>query len=102
VAAPADVISGQLHLYLRPIILAEGWFAPRRWVALFAGGWARGEAAPAAGFTTLAARAALRLARRNGLAVALVGEVPLAGSDRTDLIASLLLGWAPPPKDGAR
>jgi hypothetical protein len=94
-AAPADVISGQLHVYLRPAVLAEGWFAPRRWLALFAGAWARAQATPDPGFTTLAARAAVRFARRDGLALALVGEVPFAGSDRTDLVASILLGWAP-------
>jgi hypothetical protein len=99
-AAPVDVVSGQAHAALRPAALAEAYLAPRRWAAFFAGGALRLQAAgdPALPvLTSLAARAAARFAVGRGVALAAAVEVPFAGSDRTDLLASIFAAWSPPP-----
>jgi hypothetical protein len=94
--APLDVVAGQAHGYLRPAGLVEAWFAPRPWVALFAGAEARMQAAPAPSFTSLAPRVAARFALRHTAWLAVLAEVPVLGDDRTDLVAALYAGWSPP------
>jgi hypothetical protein len=96
VAAPVDVVGGQVHPFLRPAALVEGWWAPRPCLGLFAGAEGRFQAAPDPSFTSIAPRAAARFALRHGLSLALLVEVPVAGSDRTDLVAGLYASWAPP------
>jgi hypothetical protein len=91
---PVDVVGGQVHAYLRPAALVEGWWAPRRCVSLFLGAEARGEVAPDPSFTSVAPRAAARFALRHGLWLGTLVEVPVAGSDRTNLVAGFYAGWA--------
>jgi len=93
-AAPLDMVGGQVHGALRPAALVEAWWAPRPCVGLFGGAEARFQAAPDASFTTVAPRAAARFALEHDLSVAVLVEVPVAGTDRTDLVAGLYLGWA--------
>jgi hypothetical protein len=94
-AAPADFISGQVHAQLDPGALAELWLAPRRWIALTGGAAARLRAAPDPRFLALEARAGVRMVRASGLSFAAIVELPFAGSDRTDFVASLFVGWSP-------
>ena len=94
-AAPLVVIGGQAHGQLQPSALAEAWFAPRPAFALFAGGSLRTEVAPTFALVTVAPRAGMRSALAHGLWVAFLAEVPVAGDDRTNVIASLFLGWTP-------
>jgi hypothetical protein len=90
-----DITGGQAHGHLEPALLAEAWFAPRPAFALFAGGSLRLEAAPDLTLTAVIPRAGLRGALRHGLWLAFLAEVPLAGSEPTQALASLFLGWAP-------
>jgi hypothetical protein len=94
-AVPVDVAGGQTHGQFQPAVLAEAWFAPKETFALFAGVSARFEAAPDASFIMLAPRVGLRAALRHGLSFAFLAEAPVAGIDRTNVIASLFLGWTP-------
>ncbi|HEY7372391.1 MAG TPA: hypothetical protein VIF57_09550 [Polyangia bacterium] len=94
-AAPIDIVGGQTHLRLDPIALAEAWLRLRPWVALGAGANVRVEAAPDFGLTTVAPRLSARFAIRRRFWMALLVELPVAGSDRTDLIAGLHAGFAP-------
>jgi hypothetical protein len=95
VTAPAEVVAGQAHGRLEPVALAEAWFSPRPALALFAGGMLRVEVAPDLTLLTVVPRAGLRAALRRSLWLAFVAEAPVAGTDRTNLIASLFLGWSP-------
>ena len=94
-AAPIDVAGGQAHLRLDPIALAEAWLRLRPWVALGAGLNVHVEAAPDFGLTTLVPRLSARFALRRRFWMALLVELPVAGSDRTDLIAGLHAGFTP-------
>ena len=53
------------------------------------------EVAPDPTFLSIAPRLAARFAFRHGVWLALLVEVPVAGGDRTDLVAGLYGGWAP-------
>jgi hypothetical protein len=90
-----DITAGQVHPAARPAALLEGWAAPRPCVALFAGVEARAEAGPDPTFLSLAPRVAARFALRHGMWLAVLLEAPVAGADRTDLVAGLYAGWAP-------
>jgi hypothetical protein len=92
---PVDVTGGVAHRFLRPTGLLEAWWEPRSWVALSAGAEARAEVSPDPNFTSLAPRVSARFALRHQVWLAALVEVPLAGSDRTDLVAGLYAGWAP-------
>ena len=94
--APLVVVAGQTHTVFEPVALLEGWFAPRPRLGLSAGLSARAEVSPDPTFLTLAPRAAARLALGHGLAAAMLVEVPVAGEDRTDLIAAFYLAWLAP------
>jgi hypothetical protein len=95
VAAPIDIVGGQTHLRLDPIALAEAWLRLRPWVALGAGVNAHLEAAPDFELTTLVPRLSARFTIRRRFWMALLVELPVAGSDRTDLIAGLHAGFTP-------
>jgi hypothetical protein len=94
-AAPVDVTGGQGHGRFTPAALAEAWFAPKPTFALFGGAAVRWEAAPETKLVSLAPRVGLRAALRHGLSLAFLAEVPVAGTDRTNVAASLFIGWAP-------
>jgi hypothetical protein len=95
VAAPLVITAGEGHARLQPAALAEVWFAPKPAFALFAGGSLRLEAAPSFALRTVIPRAGLRAALAHGLWMAFLAEVPVAGDERTNVIASLFLGWTP-------
>jgi hypothetical protein len=95
VAAPLDVTAGQAHAALRPAALVEAWVSPLPYLALFAGAEGRAEVTPDPTFLSIAPRLAARFALRHGVWLALLAEVPVAGADRTDLVAGLYGGWAP-------
>ena len=94
-AGPLVVIGGQAHGQLQPAALAELWFAPKPAFALFAGGGLRSEVAPTLTLLSVAPRAGMRSALAHGLWVAFLAEVPVAGDDRTNVIASVFVGWSP-------
>jgi len=94
-AAPLIVTGGQAHAQLQPAALAEVWFAPRTAFALFGGGSVRGEVAPTFTLVSVIPRAGMRAALAHGLWMAFLAEVPVAGDDRTNVIASVFLGWTP-------
>jgi hypothetical protein len=90
-----DVTAGRARGYLEPAALAEAWFAPKPTLALFGGAGIRLQAAPAATLVTLAPRAGLRAALRHDVSLAFLAEAPVVGDDRTNVAASLFVGWAP-------
>jgi hypothetical protein len=94
-SGPADFVAGQAHARLEPAALAEAWVSPRPALALFVGGALRVEVAPSSRLLTAVPRAGLRAALRRSLWLAFLAEAPVAGTDRTNLIASLFLGWSP-------
>ena len=93
-AAPTDVVGGQIHARIVSTALAEAWLRLRSWVAVAAGMDLRLQASPdfevASAIPRVAAR--FRLPRRFWTAVLV--EVPVAGQDRTDLITGLFLGFS--------
>ena len=94
-AAPVDFVGGQAHGQLRPTALAEGWWARTPRVALVAGLAATLAVAPDAALRLLVPRVGLRAALRHHLWLAFLAEAPVAGTDRTNLMASAFLGWTP-------
>ncbi len=94
-AAPVDVTGGQGHGRFEPAALAEAWFAPKPTFAIFGGAAVRWEAAPEATLITLAPRVGLRATLRHGISLAFLAEAPVAGTDRTNVAASLFVGWSP-------
>jgi hypothetical protein len=94
-AGPLVVIGGQAHGQLQPGALAEVWFAPKPAFALFAGSSLRTEVAPAWALVSVIPRAGMRSALAHGLWMAFLVEVPVAGEDRTNVIASVFVGWTP-------
>jgi hypothetical protein len=94
-AAPLDVVAGQNHLRLEPIALAEAWVRARPWVALCAGVDVRVQASPTFELGTLVPRLGARFALRRRFWAAALVELPVAGTERTDLIGGLYLGFTP-------
>lgn len=94
-AAPADIVAGQIHGRFQPTALAEAWVRLRPWVALAGGAELRLAAAPEFDLLTVAPRLAARFATRRRFWAAALVELPVAGSDRTDLIAALHAGFTP-------
>jgi hypothetical protein len=94
-AAPADIIGGQTHARLQSIGLIEAWVRLRPWVALAGGVDLRLATAPDFDLTTAAPRLAARFALRRRFWAAALVEFPVAGTDRTDLIAGLHAGFTP-------
>jgi hypothetical protein len=95
IAGPLYLAGGQAHGLLQPAALAEAWFSPRPAFGLFAGGELRFQAAPSPTLLTVVPRAGLRAALRRSLWLALLGEAPVAGTDRTNVVANLFFGWSP-------
>lgn len=94
-AVPVDFVAGQAHGQLRPNLLAEAWWSRSARLAFFAGVAATLEAAPDPALRLLAPRAGLRGGLRHRLWVAFLAEAPMAGTDRTTVIASAFVGWSP-------
>jgi hypothetical protein len=94
-AAPLVVTGGQAHAQLQPAALAEVWFAPRTAFAVFGGGSLRMAVAPTFTLNSVIPRAGMRAALAHGLWMAFLAEVPVAGDDRTNVFASLFVGWTP-------
>jgi hypothetical protein len=90
---PLDVVGGQVHVRVQPVALGEVWYAPRPAAAVAAGIAAKAELGPDPAFITAVPRFAGRLALRHGLWMAALVELPVVGTDRTDLVASLFLGY---------
>ena len=93
--APLDLISGRAYGRLEPVVLAEAWYAPRPAIAVAAGASVKAEVAPTPTFITAVPRVAGRFALRHRVWLAVLVEVPVAGTDRTDLVASLFAGYSP-------
>jgi hypothetical protein len=94
-AGPLFVTGGQARGELEPAALAEVWFAPQPAFALFGGGGLRLQAAPTFTLVTVTPRVGMRSALAGGLWLAFLAEAPVAGDDRTNVVASLFLGWTP-------
>jgi hypothetical protein len=94
-AGPLVVTGGQAHGQLQPAALVEVWFAPKPAFALFAGSSLRSEVAPTVTLIGITPRAGMRSALAHGLWLAFLAEVPVAGDDRTNVIASVFVGWEP-------
>jgi hypothetical protein len=87
---------GQARAFLRTSLLAEGWWAASPRFAVLAGLSALFDLAPTVDMVAVAPRAGLRAAvGRHHLWLAFLAEAPVAGFDRTNLIASGFLGWSP-------
>jgi hypothetical protein len=97
--ATLTVLGGGGHGLFAPGALVEGVYSPRRWVAFSAGAAARLQAGPRAALSALAARAAARIESRRGWHLALAGDVPFAGEDRTDVTVSIFVGRGLPRED---
>jgi len=94
-AAPVYFVAGQAHGRLRPSGLAEVWWSRSPRLAVAAGLTATVAAAPDPALLLLVPRVGLRTGLRHRLWLAFLAEAPVAGTDRTNLIASVFLGWAP-------
>jgi len=92
---PIAVVAGQAHARLETTALAEVWWAPRATAAVFAGASVRAELTPDPAFIAAVPRVGGRMALPRRFWAAALAEVPVAGRDRTDLIASLFLGFTP-------
>ena len=95
VTTTTDVVGGQAHVRLEPVGLAEAWYSFRPAIALFTGAGFRVEAAPDWQLFSVSPRAGARFALRRRLWIAVLAEVLVAGSDRTDVIASVFVGLFP-------
>ncbi len=94
-AAPVDFIAGQAHGHLRPTLLAEAWWARSPRLAVVAGLAATLAAVPDPALLLLVPRVGLRAGLRHRLWLAFLAETPVAGTDRTNVMASAFLGWTP-------
>jgi len=95
VVGPLDVAGGQVHGRLESGALAEAWLRLRPSFAFGGGVAARVKVAPAFDLITIVPRLGARLALRRRWWAAVLAEVPVAGSDRTDLVAGLYAGFSP-------
>jgi len=93
--APAEIVGGQIRARLEPAALAEAWLRLRPGVALCGGAHVRLTVAPAFDLFTVVPRLGARFALRRRFWAAALLEFPVAGSDRTDLIAGLFAGYTP-------
>jgi hypothetical protein len=93
--APLDIVGGQAHLHVEPVALAEAWLRLRPSAALCAGVNVRVNAAPNFELGTLVPRVGARVMVRRRWWTAFLLELPLAGADRTDLIAGFYAGFTP-------
>jgi hypothetical protein len=95
VTTPLDIVAGQAHGRLEPGGAVELWYAPGPRLGLFAGATGRFVAGPETAFITAVPRAGARFALGRRLWSVVLVELPVAGRDRTDLVASLFVGYAP-------
>ncbi len=94
--APLDVTGGQVHGWLRTSLLGEAWWSSSPRFALLAGLGAMLQLAPAPDLVALAPRVGVRGGfGRHHLWLGFLAEAPMAGFDRTNVMASAFLGWAP-------
>jgi hypothetical protein len=93
--APLAIVGGQAHLRFEPVALAEAWLRVRPSVALCAGVNARLDVAPTFELGTLVPRLGARFLVKRRWWSAFLVEVPVAGADRTDVIAGLYAGFTP-------
>lgn len=93
--APGSIVGGQTHVRLEPAALAEAWLRLRPAVALCGGAHVRLAVAPAFDLITVVPRLGARFALRRRVWAAALLEFPVAGTDRTDLIAGLFAGYTP-------
>ena len=93
--APLDIVGGQAHLRFEPVALAEAWFRLRPSAALCGGVNVRLNAAPNFELGTLVPRVGARVMVRRRWWTAFLLELPVAGTDRTDLIAGFYAGFSP-------
>jgi hypothetical protein len=85
-------IGGTGHSLVLPGGLAEYAFTPRPWLVLAGGASARAQLAPSPSLSALALRLSAQVATRRGWHVALAGDVPVAGTDRTDATVTIFVG----------
>ena len=95
VTTTTDFVGGQAHVRLEPIALGEAWYSFRPAIAVFAGAALRVEASPDWQLLSVNPRVGARFALRRRFWTAVLAEVPAAGSDRTDVVASVFLGLFP-------
>jgi hypothetical protein len=95
VTTTTDFVGGQAHVRLEPIALGEAWYSFRPAIAVFAGASLRVEASPDWQLLSVNPRVGARFALRRRFWTAVLAEVPAAGSDRTDVVASVFLGLFP-------
>jgi hypothetical protein len=91
---PATLVSiaGTGHGLVFPSALAEYAFAARPWLVLAGGAAARAQLAPRPELWAAALRLSARIDTRRGWHFALAGDVPVAGTDRTDATVTLFVG----------
>ena len=93
---PVDVTGGQAHAHLRTSLLGEAWWSSSPRFAVLAGLGAMLQLAPAPDLIGLVPRVGLRGAvGHHHLWLGFLAEAPVAGLDRTNLVASGFLGWTP-------
>ena len=94
--APLDLIAGRAYGRLEPVVAGRGLVraAPGD-RASRPGPACKAELAPTPTFITAVPRVAARFALRHRVWLAVLVEVPIAGTDRTDLVASLFAGYSP-------
>jgi hypothetical protein len=95
VTTVTDIVGGQAHVQLQPVALGEVWYSFRPAIAMFAGGAVQVEAAPDWHLVTAVPRLGARFALRRRFWTAVLAELPVAGADRTDFIASVFVGLVP-------
>jgi hypothetical protein len=93
--APAGIVGGQTHVRFEPAALAEAWLRLRPGLALCGGAHVRLAVAPEFYLATAVPRLGARFALRRRVWAAALLEFPVAGTDRTDLIAGLFAGYTP-------
>jgi hypothetical protein len=95
VALPATLatVGGVGHGRVTPAGLLETAWAPRAWAALAGGLALRTQFLPTSHVEALALRLSVRMQSRRGLQLAVGGDVPVAGRDRTDATVSVFVGW---------
>ena len=97
--APTDVVGGQVHGYLIPVGLLEGWFSILPAMAVGLGATLRAELAPNPSLLNVAPRASIRGTLKQRFWLAVLAEAPNLGQpkggDRTDFSGSIFVGYNP-------
>ena len=82
-----------LHVTSLPGAAGDVVWAPWSWLGLVGGLGARARLGPDRGFAAIDLRSAIRAYVLGGLRFELGALLPIGGSDRTDVIAALSVGW---------